>query len=273
MAKKSKNCPFCGVEVKKENLERHFLKVHGDISKKEYELMGLKKPKKASKKDTSEDVRKGVRKRQPRKRDRLGIIVPVIVVVVIASLMGYGVYTVFIQNADNQDDDGKTIAVLSTTLGTIKIELFMDQAPITAGNFKNLVESGFYNGLIFHRVISDFVIQGGGFKPDGSQQSASQIPWEDTGLQNKIYTLSMARSGDANNQADSGTATSQFFINTKDNPSLDYPQVAYSYVVFAKVVEGQGVVETIEGLPTGTYNGHQDWPNDPPVIISSSIED
>jgi cyclophilin family peptidyl-prolyl cis-trans isomerase len=164
--------------------------------------------------------------------------------------MGYGVYTVFIQNADDTDDgDGKTIAVMSTTLGTIKIELYMQQAPITAGNFRDLVADGFYNGLIFHRVIADFVIQSGGFKSDGSQQTAPQIPWENTGLKNKEYTLSMARSGDANDEDYSGTATSQFFINTKDNPSLDYPQVAFPYVVFGKVVEGQGVVDTIEYFP------------------------
>jgi cyclophilin family peptidyl-prolyl cis-trans isomerase len=274
LAKKSKNCPFCGVEVKKENLEKHFLKAHSDLSKKDYAAQGIEKPEKPSKKDDFNEEKKGARKRQPRKKDRAGILVPVIVIIVIISLMGYGVYTVFIQNADDTDDgDGKTIAVLSTSLGTIEIELYMENAPITAGNFKNLVETGFYNGLIFHRVKPDFVIQGGGFKSDGSQQTAPQIPWEDTGLLNKRYTLSMARSGDANNVTYSGTGTSQFFINTKDNPTLDSPTVAFPYVVFAKVVKGFSVVDTIEALTTGTYNNMQDWPDDPPVIISSSIED
>ncbi|UCG71158.1 MAG: peptidylprolyl isomerase [Thermoplasmata archaeon] len=160
---------------------------------------------------------------------------------------------------------------MTTTLGTIKIELDTEKAPNTAGSFIDLANSGFYNGIIFHRVVPDFVIQGGGFTADGNQKSSDQIPWEGTGLQNTRYTIAMARSGNPDSESDSGTATSQFFINTVDNPSLD--NYAYPFVVFGRVIEGFSVADAIEALPTGTYNGMEDWPDDPPVITSVVIED
>jgi cyclophilin family peptidyl-prolyl cis-trans isomerase len=114
------------------------------------------------------------------------------------------------------------------------------------------------------------MIQGGGFTSDGNQESASNIPWENTGLVNRKYTISMARSGDPDSQADSGSGSSQFFINTVDNANLD--SYSYPYVVFGKVVDGFNVVETIEALSTGTYYGMSDWPDNPPVINNVVIE-
>jgi cyclophilin family peptidyl-prolyl cis-trans isomerase len=278
LAKKRKECPFCYAEVNKENFERHLSKVHGSLDEEAFEKKGLKKPTGTKgKKKTKKKVKKGVRKRKPKKKDRVSTAVSLIALIVIVSLVGGVIYIAFIQTdedgdgAGNGNDGDKPIAVMTTTMGIIKIELDTDKAPNTAGNFINLANSGFYNGIIFHRVVPGFVVQGGGFTPDGNQKTSNQIPWESTGLQNKRYTISMARSGDPNNQGDSGTATSQFFINTVDNPSLD--GYAYPFVVFGRVIDGFSVVDAIEALPTGTYNGIEDWPDDPPVITSVVIED
>ncbi|UCE39691.1 MAG: peptidylprolyl isomerase [Thermoplasmata archaeon] len=156
---------------------------------------------------------------------------------------------------------------MTTTLGTIKIELDTEKAPDTAGNFIDLANSNFYNGIIFHRVIAGFVIQGGGFTSDETKKTADSIPWENTGLLNSRYTISMARSGDPNSEADSGTGSSQFFINLADNTNLD--SYAYPYVVFGRVIEGFSVVDDIAALPTDS----NDWPDDPPVITTVVIED
>jgi cyclophilin family peptidyl-prolyl cis-trans isomerase len=275
LAKKRKKCPFCGNEVNKENLDRHLLKVHSDLKEEDFEKKGLKTPIGfATKKKTQKEGKKGSRKRKPKKKDRVSAAVSIIAVIVILSLVGTVIYINFSQNEkpNNDKGDNKPVAIMSTTLGTIKIELDTDKAPDTARNFIDLAKSGFYNGIIFHRVIANFMVQGGGFTPDESQKSAGQIPWENTGLRNQRYTIAMARSGDANSEADSGTATSQFFINTVDNPNLD--GYSYPYVVFGKVIQGFSVVDAIEALPTGTSNnGMQDWPDDPPVINSILIED
>jgi cyclophilin family peptidyl-prolyl cis-trans isomerase len=252
-----KECPFCGAEVNKENLEKHFLKVHKDLKKK-----------------SQDEGKTVIRKRKPKKKDRISTVISVMALVIIVILIGVVAYRTLNQDTGgngtgNGSSGGKPVATMSTSMGTIKIELDRDKAPITAGNFIDLAKSGFYNGLNFHRVVPGFVIQGGGFRNDGSQKESGSISWEGTGLQNLRYTISMARSGDANNQADSGTATSQFFINLADNSNLDDP--TYPYVVFGRITGGQDIVDKIGALSTGTYYGMSDWPDNPPVINSVTI--
>jgi len=281
MVKKRKKCPFCGAEVNKENLDRHFLKVHSELHEKDYEKKGLKMPIGiASKKKTQKEGTRESKKGNPIKKNRTGVVISIIIFITIVSLVGAVLYNNLSQNEEpnNVNDNDKPIAIMTTTLGTIKIELDTDKAPVTAGNFIDLANSGFYNGVIFHRVMSGFIIQGGGFTSDGNQKNAGQIPWENTGLLNSRYSISMARSGEANSESDSGTATSQFFINMVDNSHLDKRTssndngVEYPYVVFGRVIEGFNVVEAIEALSTGTYNGMNDWPDDPPIITRIVIE-
>jgi peptidyl-prolyl cis-trans isomerase B (cyclophilin B) len=139
---------------------------------------------------------------------------------------------------------------LATSMGSIRIELYPDKAPKTVENFLGYVKSGHYNGTIFHRVIADFMIQGGGF--DGAyQQKATRAPITneaDNGLKNDRSTIAMARTGDPN------SATAQFFINVKDNDMLNHrskDQRGWGYCVFGKVVQGMDVVDKIRAVPTG----------------------
>jgi len=154
---------------------------------------------------------------------------------------------------------------LTTSMGPIVIELDKAKAPISTENFIKYVESGHYNGTIFHRVIENFMVQGGGFTKDMQQKpTLAQIKNESTnGLKNDNYTVAMART----NVRDS--ATSQFFINVKDNDFLNYsgetPQ-GYGYAVFGKVVEGKDVVDKIKKVPTGNAGGHQNVPTTPVII-------
>jgi len=157
------------------------------------------------------------------------------------------------------------VVVMETSKGTIRIELFPEQAPIAVENFLAYADSGFYDGTIFHRVIPGFVIQGGGFTTEMEQkETRDPITNEsDNGLQNLRGTLSMARTPAAH------SATSQFFINLQDNPALDYggrPGTTYGYAVFGKVIEGMDVVDAIAAVPTGTAGGMPDVPVDPVVI-------
>ncbi len=279
MAKRRKKCPFCGAEVNKENLDRHLLKVHSELDEEDYEKKGLKKPiGTASKKKTQGKGKRDSRKRKPKKKNRVSAVLSIIAVIIIVSLVGAVIYINLNQNGEpsgettnNGNGGGKPIAIVNTTLGTIKIELDTDMAPVSAGNFIDLANSGFYNGVIFHRVVPDFVVQGGGFTTDGNQKNSSLISWENSGHKNLRYSIAMARSGDPNSESDSGTATSQFFINLVDNPNLD--SYSYPYVVFGRVIDGFSVVDAIGALPTGTNNGMSDWPDNPPVINSIVIED
>ncbi len=138
------------------------------------------------------------------------------------------------------------VAVLETTMGTIKVELFADKAPITAKNFLAYVNTGFYNNTIIHRVDENFVIQGGGYTPElAAKPTLPPIKNESkNGLKNLKGTLSMARYTDPN------SATSQFFINLKDNPTLDPNPADAGYAVFGKVIEGMDVVEKIGTVKT-----------------------
>jgi cyclophilin family peptidyl-prolyl cis-trans isomerase len=157
---------------------------------------------------------------------------------------------------------------LTTSMGTIVMELDEAKAPISAENFKKYVQSGHYDGTIFHRVIDGFMVQGGGFTPDMRQKPVqAPIKNESTnGLKNDNYTIAMART----NVRDS--ATSQFFINVKKNDFLNYAGESNpGYAVFGKVVEGQEVVDQIRKVATGTTGGHQDVPKAAVVIEKAEL--
>ncbi|MFQ5702668.1 MAG: peptidylprolyl isomerase [Gemmatimonadales bacterium] len=156
------------------------------------------------------------------------------------------------------------MVVLTTSVGRVEVELFDAQAPVTVANFLEYVDAGFYDGTIFHRVIPNFMIQGGGFTEDMSEK-ATRMPIKneaDNGLKNERGTLSMARTQDIN------SATSQFFINVGDNEFLDHGERDFGYAVFAKVAEGMDVVDQIAGVKTGNRGSHQDVPVEPVVILS-----
>jgi peptidyl-prolyl cis-trans isomerase B (cyclophilin B) len=155
--------------------------------------------------------------------------------------------------------------VLETNYGLIKIELDEENTPITAKNFKQYVESGFYDGVIFHRIIDGFMIQGGGFEPGMMQkQTRAEIENEaDKGGSNDVGTLAMARTQDPH------SASAQFFINVRDNASLNHTAKTMSgwgYCVFGKVVEGMDVVNEIKAVDTTSRQGHQDVPVDDVII-------
>ena len=158
------------------------------------------------------------------------------------------------------------MVLLSTSLGEIKIELYDKEAPETVSNFLGYVNDGFFDGTIFHRVIAGFMIQGGGFTSD-MQQKSTKPPIKNeaaNGLKNELGTLAMART----NVVDS--ATSQFFINVKDNDFLNHQgQANFGYCVFGKVVEGLDVVRQIEAVATGRSGMHDDVPVTPVVIQSA----
>ena len=154
---------------------------------------------------------------------------------------------------------------LTTSMGAITVELDKAKAPVSTENFVKYVDSGHYNGTIFHRVIDGFMIQGGGFTKD-MQQKPTQAPIKNeaaNGLKNDMYTLAMARTGVRD------SATAQFFINVKQNDFLNYrdesPQ-GWGYAVFGKVVEGQDVVDKIRKVATGNAGMHQNVPLEPVVI-------
>ncbi len=154
---------------------------------------------------------------------------------------------------------------LKTDLGVIQIELFAKEAPVTVENFLTYTNSGFYNGIIFHRIVPGFVVQGGGFTFD-FQKKETQDPIVNesaNGLQNLRGTLSMARTNDPD------SATSQFFINLVDNTRLDAQEDKPGYAVFGRVVEGMDVVEKMVEQPRGLYRQHPSAPNMPIRILEA----
>ncbi|MFH0816642.1 MAG: peptidylprolyl isomerase [Methanobacteriota archaeon] len=158
---------------------------------------------------------------------------------------------------------GKSYMVIGTSLGQIKIELDTTNAPVTASHMASLVNSGYFEDAgKFYRAEPGFVIQG------GTQSGSSEtVAWEDTGLLNKKYTISMARSGTPSDIASSGTGSSEFFINLADNTNLDSQ---YAYVVFGKVVSGYNIVDQIAGMPT-TSSGGINMLNSPVAFTSVAI--
>jgi peptidyl-prolyl cis-trans isomerase A (cyclophilin A) len=151
-----------------------------------------------------------------------------------------------------------------TTLGGFTIEFFDQEAPLSVANFKQYVESGFFDGTIFHRIVPGFVIQGGGFTEDMTQKkTAAPVKNEaDNGLKNSRGTLSMARTNDIH------SATSQFFVNLKDNDFLDHSRGNFGYAVFARVTEGMDVVDKIAAVQTGRRRGFDDVPVEPVIMTA-----
>ena len=157
---------------------------------------------------------------------------------------------------------------LHTNHGVITLQLDAEKAPDTVKNFLEYVNSGFYSGTIFHRVIANFMIQGGGFEP-GMKQKKANAPIKNeaaNGLKNDIYTVAMARTGDPH------SATAQFFLNVKNYDFLNYPgQDGWGYCVFGKVVEGTEVVDAIRNVKTGFRSGFQDVPLEDVIITSAEV--
>lgn len=157
---------------------------------------------------------------------------------------------------------------LKTNMGEIVLELYPEKAPKSVANFLQYVKNGHFNGTIFHRVIKDFMIQGGGFDKD-LQQKQTNSPIENeakNGLKNINYSIAMARTGDPH------SATAQFFINTNNNRPLDYPgQDGWGYAVFGKVIKGTEVVDKIKFVAVGNQGMHQNVPAVPVVIESAAI--
>jgi cyclophilin family peptidyl-prolyl cis-trans isomerase len=158
---------------------------------------------------------------------------------------------------------------IKTNHGDIKVELFDDKAPITCENFRQYVADGFFNDTIFHRVIPNFMIQGGGMEADMSQKKTrAPIKNEaDNGESNRRGTLAMARTMDVN------SATAQFFINLRDNDFLNHGTRDFGYAVFGKVVDGMDVVDAIAAVATGNQGGHQDVPVEAVTIVEVTADD
>ena len=161
---------------------------------------------------------------------------------------------------------------MSTILGDMILELDAEKAPKTVENFVNYASSGFYDGTIFHRVINNFMVQGGGFDAD-MRQKTTEAPIDNeanNGLKNNRGTIAMARTMDPH------SATAQFFINVSDNDFLNHTaenMQGWGYAVFGQVVEGQEVLDKIRVVSTGSQAGHQDVPVDPVVIESVTVLD
>ena len=159
---------------------------------------------------------------------------------------------------------------MKTSEGVIVIELYKDKAPVSVANFVQYVRDGFYNGMIFHRVIDGFMIQGGGMSP-GMKEKEMRDPIKneaDNGLKNDRGTLAMARTGDPH------SATAQFFINLSDNEFLNYKAPSgsgWGYCVFGHVVDGMDVVDKIRAVKTGSSGFHQDVPKEDVIIEKAEI--
>jgi len=235
-------CPECGATVKESNLRRHLSRVHS----KQLERSGPKRKKHKS------IVRK------LRRHSRYLFLGALIVIFGLGLLyaVNHGLWRASTGGQSTMSASNLPRAIFETNLGSFVVELDTRNAPITAGNFMDLAASGFYNGLTFHRIVKGALIQGGDPYGNGTGGSGKNIPWENTTLRNLKYTIAMARAGDPNDPRFSGTASSQFFINLKDNTYLD--NFKYPFVVFGRVVEGFDVVDSIGSLaPPGsaTYDG------------------
>ena len=212
------DCPKCGAHVTKEKLRRHLNTVHGEGGKKTPPPTAVAGP----------------TVKFPWKPMAALAIVGILV-------FATGYYVLGRIPSGGGPTPTLPVAVLETSLGTMRIELDTINAPRTAANFIALVRAGFYDGLTFHRVVADFVVQGGDPNGDGTGGSGTTVTWEDTGLRNTLHTIAMARSQSPD------SATSQFFLNLKDNTNLDTPP---AYVVFGRVIGGHEVVTSIGSVPT-----------------------
>jgi cyclophilin family peptidyl-prolyl cis-trans isomerase len=171
-----------------------------------------------------------------------------------------------------QPAPGNPVAVISTTMGDITVELFKDRAPVSVSNFLQYATDGFFNGTIFHRVIPGFMIQGGGFTPDMAEKPTREPIANEAanGLNNVRGTLAMAR------RRQLRSATSQFYINVADNRAkLDHKSYApdeFGYAVFGRVLSGMEIADKIAAVPTRTFAGHGDVPVEPVIIKSVTVK-
>lgn len=161
-----------------------------------------------------------------------------------------------------------THVILETSKGTIEVEVYPDKAPATVNNFLSYVNEGFYDGTVFHRVIPRFMIQGGGFTPNGDQKPTREpIKLEsNNGLKNGIGTVAMARTSVPD------SATSQFFINVANNDFLNYAPGNDGYAVFGKVTKGTDIVSSIVAIRTGNKYGMPDWPTEDVIITKAYVK-
>ncbi len=186
---------------------------------------------------------------------------------ILSLIVAVSMIMMVVSGGEAEAEDKNPVVLMETSAGNIKIELDQKNAPISVKNFLSYVDDKFYDGTIFHRVIENFMIQGGGFTSDMQQkQTKAQIKNEaGNGLKNKRGTLAMARTMVVD------SATAQFFINVVDNDFLDHRDTSpqgYGYAVFGKVVEGMDVVDKIKGVKTGTKMGFGDVPMETVVIKS-----
>ena len=163
-----------------------------------------------------------------------------------------------------------TQVLITTNHGAIKLDLDDAKAPKTVANFMQYARDGHYDNTVFHRVIANFMVQGGGFEPGMKQKpTRAQIDNEATnGLKNDEYTVAMARTGDPH------SATAQFFINVKNNDFLNFTSPngnGWGYCVFGRVIEGKEVVDKIKGVKTGTKGFHQDVPDEDVVMLKAEV--
>jgi peptidyl-prolyl cis-trans isomerase B (cyclophilin B) len=173
--------------------------------------------------------------------------------------------------AETAPKGGRPVVQFETSMGVIKVELYPDKAPISVKNFLTYVREGYYDGLVFHRVIRDFMIQGGGFTREMKEKGTKHPPIKneaDNGLSNDRGAVAMARTSVVD------SATAQFFINTVNNDFLNHraktPQ-GYGYAVFGKVIGGMDVVDKIRAVPTASSGMHQDVPKEPVVILKATV--
>jgi cyclophilin family peptidyl-prolyl cis-trans isomerase len=177
---------------------------------------------------------------------------------------------VLFMTTGKSEAEAGVFVTMKTSYGTIQMELYPDKAPETVKNFLSYVESGFYNGTIFHRIIPNFMIQGGGFTVDMVEKSANKpIKNEaDNGLKNDRGTIAMARTNDPH------SATAQFFINTVDNTFLNYKASnvqGYGYAVFGKVIDGMDVVDKIAKVKTQNVKHFENVPEKPVLIAEVKV--
>lgn len=190
--------------------------------------------------------------------------------ILLCAMLALACTTLFWTAGPAQAQGGATFVKLSTSKGDIVLRLDTAKAPVTSANFVKNVQDGFYNGLIFHRVISGFMIQAGGM--DASMKEKTGRPTianeADNGLKNQAYTIAMARTNDPQ------SASTQFFINVHDNAMLNHTaktSTGWGYAVFGTVVEGQGVVDAIAAVPTTSKAGYQDVPKEAVEILKAEV--
>lgn len=194
-------------------------------------------------------------------KNMVGGVIFLFIIIALASMF-------FVSRSFSEVEDMNPVVIFETSKGNIKLELDRENAPITTENFVKYVEDGHFDGLIFHRVIPNFMIQGGGFLPDGTQrETRAPIKLEsDNGLKNVRGTVAMARTMVPD------SATSQFFINLNNNEFLNYGFRDEGYAVFGRVVDGMSVVDEIAKIQTANKAGHGDWPLEDVLIIKAYLE-